>query len=261
MLIKIKIKILSITLFLSASLGQDLGVGDTIPAGYGLPVCANEVEQILLTNDSLFLDAYAGDHVIWLMMFSSWCPFCQDEAPFTQDMYDALQDSGLIIIGAGWDWGQPFSCEEWADGYGLTYPLLDDEGPTQDGGDEYFFNTLADGGVPWNVIIDHEMVIRYSVGGYNPEDVQAAVLEAISDCGGACTGCSEIMGELDNTFTMDGQPIINVMDIIKLADILSFGNDIDNCLLIKADLSGDGLVDIIDLYALASMVSEGQFDN
>ena len=139
--------------------------------------------------------------------------------------------------------------------------MLDDEGPTQDGGDEYFFNTLADGGVPWNVIIDHEMVIRYSVGGYNPEDVQAAVLEAISDCGGACTGCSEIMGELDNTFTMDGQPIINVMDIIKLADILSFGNDIDNCLLIKADLSGDGLVDIIDLYALASMVSEGQFDN
>tara|TARA_B100000519_G_C14164574_1_gene400972 strand:- start:135 stop:920 length:786 start_codon:yes stop_codon:yes gene_type:complete len=261
MIKQINDKMMILYFLISICQAQVLGIGDTIPSEYGLPVCANEVDMNFLTNDSLYLDAYAGDHVIWLMMFSSWCPYCQDEAPFTQEMYEALQDSGLIIIGAGWDWGEPYSCEEWAEGYGITYPLVNDEGPSQEGGDEYFFNNLANGGVPWNVVIDHNMIIRYSVGGYDAESVQEAILEAISDCGYACTGCSEILGELDNTFTIEGEPIINVMDLIKLADMISLGTDISNCLMIKADLSDDGIVNIIDIFALAAMISEGQFDN
>ena len=51
------------------------------------------------------------------------------------------------------------------------------------------------------------------------------------------------------------------MDLIKLADMISLGTDISNCLMIKADLSDDGIVNIIDIFALAAMISEGQFDN
>jgi len=225
-----------------------------------------------MTDDSLFLNAFNGatnvtgsHHVIWLMMFSSWCPYCQDEAPFTQEIYQAFQDSGLVVIGAGWDWGQPDSCDEWVESYSITYPMLDDEGVDNDEGDEFFFDNLGGGGVPWNVVIDHEMIIRYSEGGYNP-NILNVITEALEDCGDLCTelfdpNCNYIVGEIDNTFTSDDQPIINVMDVIRLADVLSFGAEIDNCMMISGDISNDGVVNIVDVLAFAAMLSLGQFDN
>ena len=271
---KTNIKILTISFILSISQGQELGVGDTIPVELGLPLCANEpFGEFMTNNDSLMLHAYNGadngsgsHYVIWLMLFTSWCPYCDDEAPFTQEIFESYQDSGLIVIGAGFDWGQPYNCGEWAEGYGLTYPLLDDEGANGGEGDENFFNLLASGGIPHNVIINHEMEIIYSQGGFNASGVQQALIEAFDYCGELCADpwdpeCSEILGEIDNTFTEDNEPIIDIMDLVRLVDVISIESEIDDCTMITGDISDDGLVNMIDVYALASMLSQGEFDN
>ena len=69
-----KNNLLVISLLLSICYGQ-IGVGDTIPSGFGLPWCANNSTD----NDSLFLDDYNGAineygsySGIWWMTFTSW---------------------------------------------------------------------------------------------------------------------------------------------------------------------------------------------
>ena len=74
-------------------------------------------------------------------------------------------------------------------------------------------------------------------------------------------GCSGVPGDMDGTFTINNEPIINVMDLIKLADIVSLGSEIDECLSVIGDLSDDGIVNLTDVYAFASMILEGAFDN
>ena len=33
---------------------------------------------------------------------------------------------GVEVIGAGMDWNNPYSCEQWSEKHNITYPLLDD---------------------------------------------------------------------------------------------------------------------------------------
>mgnify|MGYP001426697533 CR=1 FL=1 len=120
--------------------------------------------------------------VMWIMMFTSWCPYCESEVPYTQEFYDIYEDSGLVVIGMGFEWGSPYNCEEWTAGYGLTYPLIDD---TDFGNDYDFggsgFNLFTDNGVPHNVVIDHNMEIVYSVPGYWEEgmDIDISMPDAL----------------------------------------------------------------------------------
>ena len=85
-------------------------------------------------------------------------------------------ERGLRILGAGFDWGEPYlSCEEWAETFGLSYPIVDD--------DSTF--TLVDlvgvNYVPWNVIIDHNMTIRYSDGFFNETVIAQIIDELLAD--------------------------------------------------------------------------------
>ena len=161
----------------------------------------------------------------------------------------------------GFEWGFPYTCNGWADAFGLTYPLLDDENDDDDFGGEGW-NLFGESGVPHNIVINHNMEIVLSVAGFQDEAIYGAINAALDSCGVQCLpGCSEIPGEIDNTFTIDNEPIINVMDLLKLADIISLEPEIDACLSVTGDLTGDGVINIIDIYAFASMLSEGAFDN
>ena len=96
-----------ILLLLNLSYSQVYTVGDTAPSDFGLPWCGNNTNG----NDSLFLGDYNGalnetgrPYVIWIMSFTSWCPYCEQEVTYTQDFYEIYADSGLIVIGMGSDW-------------------------------------------------------------------------------------------------------------------------------------------------------------
>ena len=127
------LKIIIISLLLSICSGQQLGVGDTIPSDFGLPLCANGINNEIEIGDSLYLHYYNGStnesgrhYVIWLNIFTSWCPSCQTEAPISEGIYNTYRNSGLVNIGMGFQWDDPYSCEGWASTFGLSYPIMDD---------------------------------------------------------------------------------------------------------------------------------------
>ena len=252
---------------LALSMGQTLSVGDILPSGVSVPWCENNGP--LAQFDSLYFDDYNGAindrseyYVIWLMMFTSWCGFCQAEAPITQEFYEMYQDSGLVVMGSGTDWGQPYECDEWATQFSLTYPIVDDE--IYDGVGNVVWDFFGEGFVPHNVVINHNMEVIYSSAGFDEDsEIFDVLVEALDDCGILCKGlCSFITGDIDGTQNAnDDNPTINVMDLLRLSDIVESGVGLNNCIAITGDVTNDGLVNIIDVYALANLLVDGNVYN
>ena len=72
-------------------------------------------------------------------------------------------------MGAGIDWNQPYSCEEWAKKFQLTFPILDDSKGRQ------IYNYFGDGIVPYNVVIDRNGRLIYSDSGFKKQDILNAI--------------------------------------------------------------------------------------
>ena len=76
---------------------------------------------------------------------------------------------GVEVVGAGMDWNNPYSCEEWSEKFNLTYPLLDDtEG-------KRIYNYFGNGVVPYNVVIDRDGKLIYSASGFNKDEIVNAI--------------------------------------------------------------------------------------
>jgi len=73
------------------------------------------------------------------------------------------------VMGAGIDWNQPYSCEEWAKKFQLTFPILDDSKGRQ------IYNYFGDGIVPYNVVIDRNGRLIYSDSGFKRQDILNAI--------------------------------------------------------------------------------------
>ena len=67
------------------------------------------------------------------------------------------------------DWNNPYSCEEWAEKFNLTYPILDDSEGIK------IYNYFGDGVVPHNVVIDRNMRLIYSSSGFNKDEIVDAI--------------------------------------------------------------------------------------
>ena len=262
-----KIKFI-ITLFLmTLSHAQVYNVGDIAPSDFGLPWCGNNPAG----DDSLFLSAYNGainesgrPYVIWMVGFTTWCPYCITEVPYTQDFYDLYSDSGLVVIGMGGDWGQPYTCDEWVDNFGLGYPIISDE----DTYNEYEYgglgtNLFTDTWIPYNIIMDHNMEIIFSQSGTGTEDEMNEIFDQITMALNHCSfcTCSEVLGDIDYTYTTTNEPIINIFDLLRLSDLIESNIHMNHCERGQGDVTGDGVLNTIDLFAFATMLSEGTFDN
>ena len=86
------------------------------------------------------------------------------EAPLTQQIYESYQNQGLEVVAFGADWYPDegsFTCESWANTFGLTYPIANYEtGASEfyyESTPHYFYFTDFGPGLPYNVVIDHEM--------------------------------------------------------------------------------------------------------
>ena len=85
------------------------------------------------------------------------------------------------MLGAGFDWGQPYNCSQWSNKFDLTYPILDDLGSN------LFYEFAWDGSsqtgnqyyIPMNIIIDHNMVLRYRKYGFSEEGIKTTIEELI----------------------------------------------------------------------------------
>ena len=151
---------------------QTYQVGDIV-SDFTAPVCVNGDSDFQLYH--YYGDVNGGDYrVIWINVFATWCVPCQDEAPVTETVFQSFKDQGLVAIGAGFDWNYPYSCEDWAQTFGITYPIADDA--TLD-----IVNAFGVPNIPYQIIIDHTMTLRYSEFGWNQEAVTDTIEKLLSE--------------------------------------------------------------------------------
>ena len=107
--------------------------------------------------------------VLFISSFATWWKPCQSEAQTTEKIYKQFKDKDVEVMGAGIDWNQPYSCEEWAKKFQLTFPILDDSKGRQ------IYNYFGDGIVPYNVVIDRNGRLIYSDSGFKRQDIVNAI--------------------------------------------------------------------------------------
>ena len=71
------------------------------------------------------------------------------------------------------DWGNPYSCKDWAEKFNLSFPLLDDSKGKR------IYNYFGNGVVPYNVIIDRDGKIVYSKSGFNKDEIVDAIKKSL----------------------------------------------------------------------------------
>ena len=107
--------------------------------------------------------------VLFISSFATWWKPCQSEAQTIEEIYKQFKDEDVEVIGAGIDWNQPYSCEDWVKKFQLTFPILDDSKGSQ------IYNYFGDGIVPYNVVIDRNGRLIYSDSGLKREEIVNAI--------------------------------------------------------------------------------------
>ena len=107
--------------------------------------------------------------VLFISSFATWWKPCQSEAQTIEEIYKQFKDKDVEVIGAGIDWNQPYSCEEWAKKFQLTCPIIDDSKGSQ------IYNYFGDGIVPYNIVIDKNGRLIYSDSGLKRKEIVNAI--------------------------------------------------------------------------------------
>ncbi len=121
-----------------------------------------------LDGNPVSLYDFQGD-VILLYFFATWCPPCNDESPILEENFwqeyqeydftvlavNLLEDSTLVT--------------QWVNDLGLTYPTV--LAP-----DYSLFTLFPDaGGIPYNAVIDQNMVLRLSHYSFDEDETRVLV--------------------------------------------------------------------------------------
>lgn len=107
------------------------------------------------------------DRVVLLDFSAGWCGNCQAEAPEFESYYEEHADAGfmaLTVYMENTDYSDPTldEAQTWADTYGLTFPVLLDDGT--------IYNSFATAtgestiGLPLMVLLDRGLVVQLSEG-------------------------------------------------------------------------------------------------
>jgi len=183
------------------------------------------------------------------------------------------------VVGVGFDWNQPYSCEEWASTFGITYPLLDDINTE-------IYSLFAIGYIPHNVVIDGDGLVIYSAAGHNTEAIIAAINEALSyliidadqdginddvdNCpdvhnvqqedidgdgdGDLCDTCNNLIWTGGD---VDGNSSLDVFDILFMVDIILGEPNTYVCAEEAGDITQDGYINVMDVVGLIQIILGG----
>ena len=188
------------------------------------------------------------------------------------------------------DWGQPYSCTSWAETFGQTFPILDDNNGSS------IYGLFGVGYVPHNAVIGGDGQVIFSESGFNQNTMIAmieeglenlildvdedGVLDSDDNCidianpnqadidfdgaGDACDPCDNqnvyTFGNINGTIDQEGLAIVDIFDVMELVDILLNDNQ-ESCGSEIADLNSDGNQNVVDIIFLVQMLLGGNFEN
>jgi len=89
-------------------------------------------------------------------------------------MYNQYYDVGFRVVTLGLDWSS-MNCSAWGETFELSFPVLDDSNYG------IFPMVTENWTIPHNLVIDHNMNVVYSAGGYDHSSLVNAVAAAIEN--------------------------------------------------------------------------------
>jgi len=218
---------------LSTARSQTYEVGDIVE-NFSAPICQN--------GDGYWeYNTNGRNKVVWLNLFTSWWPSCSAEAPQTEYIYQNFINEEVVVIAAGQDWNQPYSCLQWGTEFGLTYPILDDI--------TNIYGLFGVGYIPHHIVIGGDGEVIYSASGFN----QTAIINYINQ------GLENLDQDIDSDGINDN--FDNCMYDYNPAqldvDSDGMGNVCDQCdnnVFVRADLNADGTQNLIDALILLDVI-------
>jgi len=124
-----------------------------------------------ITGERVRLAEFSGKPVV-LNFWASWCPPCQEETPILRDVYAELRDDGLELIAVSVQESTVDDVRRYADTYDLDYTIGFDATSA-------IFHTYRAFGLPTQLFIDREGVIRHVVLGPVTHDEARDLLESM----------------------------------------------------------------------------------
>ena len=150
---------------------------------FELPVPSEENDRTYLGLDSssaTFSVADIDADIVLIELFSMYCPFCQEEAPLINELYELMNDlpeSGpsVKIIGIGAS-NSEFEVNHFRTTYKVDFPMFPDQ-------DMAIYKALSGAGTPGFIGVrlsggENPMIIlRQSGGFYSKDDFLAQLIE------------------------------------------------------------------------------------
>jgi hypothetical protein len=213
------------------------------------------------------------------------------EAPVLEEIFNTYKDQGLEVVAFGADWypDGPYTCQGWDQQFNLSYPILDFETGLEnwywESAPYDLYQPELGWGLPFNVIINHEMEVLWGAAANFEGDVMAeaigvieSALQALNeefpdgpgddDGDGIANGCdpcpeshlhhpgnfdfSQVYSHFDNGAVF--VPSVDIFDLILFSDYIMDGGYLTDCILEAHDITGDGFVNPFDVIALAQLI-------
>ena len=144
-------------------------------------------------------------------------------------------DDRILIVENFDEIQQPYSCEQWGDFAEENLPMIFTDGTSY--GDFFLWDVFSLNCSSGTIVIDHNMRIRYVLD-YFPSETLNDIL------------IPELLVELeDSRSDINGDGLINILDIISLANIILF--DQVNEL---GDVNQDYEVNILDILVIVNLI-------
>ena len=177
------------------------------------------------------------------------------------------------------DWGQPYSCSGWAEAFGLSIPILDDNSGNA------IYGLFGIGYVPHNVVIGGNGLVIFTDSGFNSGTIISAieeglenlvldidedgVLDDVDNCsedynpnqidvdqdgmGDVCDPCNNVIwtgGDVNADLEL------SIEDILILVDVV-LGENESQCAYEAGDITMDGVLNILDVIGLVQYIFGG----
>jgi len=127
-------------------------VRTVLEAGQRLPL----VQLTSLGGQRLSVTPQPG-HVLYLNVFTTWCPECQKETPALEELRNATKAMPIDIVGIDQD-EEIATVSQFVQNYGLTYPVLIDDG-------DVTHSLMGVSYIPTSFIVDSRGTVRARIIG------------------------------------------------------------------------------------------------
>ena len=177
-----------------------------------------------------------------------------------------------------WSPAGPYSCSSWANAFGQTLPILDDNSGSN------IYALFGVGYVPHNVVIDPNGVVLYSASGFNevaitqmiqyglqsldtdndgifngndncPEDYNPEQTDTdVDGIGDACDPCNNLVF---TTGDLNGDGHRDLIDVLMMVDLVLEDDSENICSQEVSDINNDGHTNVLDVIGLVQIVLGG----